>query len=77
MRNFNDDLQFVNNGCFRGSRIKEMVEHWINRAIAAEGKLNNINDITVSYHEEGPFDEKESLNRVLQIYGLSCLKEGD
>ncbi len=40
-----------------------------------EAKLNRINNLAVSYHEEGPFDAGESLRRVMEIYDISLLEE--
>ena len=37
--------------------------------------LQKINDLTVAYQEEGPFDVQEAFNRVTKIYELSLGKE--
>jgi len=42
MRNAKEDLEFFETNRFKGSKVKDIVEHWIERALEAESVLNDI-----------------------------------
>lgn len=84
MRNAKEDLEFFETNRFKGSKVKDIVEHWVRRAILAEdcmerrqdacwdwiGKCDEANSKLAALTEENDIQRASIHNLRAQVVGL-------